>query len=80
MDIISKALRKNSLIKAIKHWVLGKCENDKLVIVIDNIDRCNCETAYELLTNIKNFMGNYDGLIFIIPIDDKALKKHLIEY
>ena len=78
MDIISKALRKNSLIKAIKHWVLGKCENDKLVIVIDNIDRCNCETAYELLTNIKNFMGNYDGLIFIIPIDDKALKKHLI--
>lgn len=78
MDIISKALRKKSLIKAIKHWVLGKCENDKLVIVIDNIDRCNCETAYELLTNIKNFMGNYDGLIFIIPIDDKALKKHLI--
>ena len=77
MDIISKALRKNSLIKAIKHWVLGKCENDKLVIVIDNIDRCNCETAYELLTNIKNFMGNYDGLIFIIPIDDKALKNIL---
>lgn len=78
MDIISKTLKKNSIIKVIKEWVTGKNQNDKLIIVIDNIDRCNCETAYELLTNIKNFMGDYDGLIFIIPIDDRALKKHLI--
>lgn len=76
-DIISKVLKENAF-KTIKNWVTGNKKSDKLIIVIDNIDRCNCETAYELLTNIKNFMGDYNDLIFIIPIDDKALKKHLI--
>lgn len=76
-DIISKVLKENAF-KTIKNWVTGNKKSDKLIIVIDNIDRCNCETAYELLTNIKNFMGDYNDLIFIIPIDDRALKKHLI--
>jgi len=77
-DIITKVLKEKTIISSITNWVTGNSKGDKLVIVIDNIDRCNCETAYELLTNIKNFMGDYDNLIFIIPIDDRALKKHLI--
>lgn len=78
-DIISNALKKNTF-TSIRNWVMGNAnKNDKVVIVIDNIDRCSSDTAYELLTDIKNFMGNYDNLIFIIPIDDNALKKHLIK-
>lgn len=78
-DIISKALKKNKF-KSICNWIIGNnVKNDKIVIVIDNIDRCSSDTAYHLLTDIKNFMGNYDNLIFIIPIDDGALKKHLIK-
>ncbi len=78
-DIISNALKKNK-IKILLNWVKkDNKKNDKIVIVIDNIDRCSNDTAYELLTDIKNFMGNYDNLIFIIPIDDIALKKHLIK-
>lgn len=78
-DILSNALKKNTF-KSICNWVMGNTDkNDKVIIVIDNIDRCSNDTAYELLTDIKNFMGNYDNLIFIIPIDDNALKKHLIK-
>ena len=78
-DILSNALKKNTF-TAIRNWVKGNTDkNDKIIIVIDNIDRCSSDRAYELLTDIKNFMGNYDNLVFIIPIDDTALKKHLIK-
>jgi predicted KAP-like P-loop ATPase len=50
---------------------------DKLIIVIDNIDRCHKELAYELLTNVKNFLGDSHEIVFIIPVDDKALKRHI---
>lgn len=52
---------------------------DKLVIVIDNLDRCDTEVVYSMLTDIKTFLGTekYD-VIFVIPVDDAALKKHLI--
>lgn len=58
-----------------KNTVIGL---DKLVIVIDNIDRCPSDMAYQLLTDIKTFLSNDEyNLVFIIPVDDEALKKHL---
>lgn len=51
---------------------------EKLIIVIDNIDRCPSEMAYQLLTDVKTFLSNEDyNLVFIVPVDDDALKKHL---
>ena len=50
---------------------------DKIIIVIDNIDRCDSETSYELLTNIKSFLSNQEGVILLVPVDDEALKRHL---
>jgi len=51
---------------------------DKIVIVIDNIDRCHNQMAYNLLTDIKTFLSNEPyNIIFIIPVDDEALRKHL---
>jgi hypothetical protein len=50
----------------------------KLVIVIDNIDRCHKDLAFELLLTIKNFLEK-EGVIFIIPIDEDEIKKHLIQ-
>lgn len=64
-----------------KKWIKCKfIENkiDKLVIIVDNIDRCDKETAYELLTNIKNFLER-EGIVFVVPIDDSALRRHLKE-
>jgi len=49
---------------------------DKIVIVIDNIDRCHENLAFELLLTIKNFLEQ-KNVIFIIPIDECELKKHI---
>lgn len=51
---------------------------EKLVIVIDNIDRCPNEMAYQLLTDVKTFLTcDKCNIVFVIPVDDEALKKHL---
>ncbi len=49
----------------------------KIVIVIDNIDRCSEAIAYELITSIKNFLGNKKNVHFLIPVDQAALKRHI---
>lgn len=49
----------------------------KLVIVFDNIDRCHHDLAYSLLTDIKTFLAPTNkNVIFVIPVDDGALKKN----
>lgn len=51
---------------------------EKLIIVIDNIDRCHNEMAYQLLTDIKTFLSDEKiNVVFIIPVDDEALKQIL---
>lgn len=55
-----------------------KKETKKIVIVIDNIDRCHKDLAFELLLTIKNFLEQR-GVIFIIPIDEDEIKKHIIK-
>lgn len=60
-------------------WInceVGEEGVDRLVIVIDNVDRCSSELAYELLTNIKNFLGCKHNTVFIVPVDEDALKLH----
>ena len=65
-----------------RRWVKGLSGNakdvKKLVIVIDNIDRCHKDLAFELLLTIKTFLEK-EGVIFVIPIDDVELKKYLEE-
>lgn len=57
--------------------LIGSITNkDKLVIAIDNIDRCHKEQAFEILLTVKTFLG-HKRVIFIIPIDDKGLKSYL---
>jgi len=79
-EMVEGALSTTTITKPRK-WIKGNfVENkiDKLVIIVDNIDRCDKETAYELLTNIKNFLEK-EGIIFVVPIDDSALRRHLKE-
>lgn len=52
-------------------------KNPKIVITIDNIDRCDAETAYSLLSDIKTFLINNPKVVFVIPVDDNALYQHL---
>jgi hypothetical protein len=48
----------------------------KIVIAIDNIDRCHEELAIELLLTIKNFL-EIENVIFVIPADEEGIKKYL---
>lgn len=53
---------------------------EKIVIIVDNMDRCPSDLAYQLLSDIKTFLSNEPiSVVFIIPVDDEALKKHLFD-
>jgi hypothetical protein len=44
----------------------------KLLIIIDNIDRCNESMVVQLLLTVKNFLDK-KGVIFILPVDETGL-------
>lgn len=79
-EIVSNSLSKNN---RILKWIKGDNSIQglaKLVVVIDNIDRCHEAMAYQLLTDIKTFLSNEEyNVVFVVPVDDEALKKHLFE-
>ncbi|MDV0446602.1 hypothetical protein MsAg5_04480 [Methanosarcinaceae archaeon Ag5] len=63
-----------------------KNSSGKLIFIIDNIDRCTLENAYQLLGNIKGFLDiknsknkciKNKSVIFLIPISDLALRKKI---
>lgn len=47
-----------------------------LVIVFDNLDRCEPKYAYETLSTIKTFM-DIPNCFYIVPCDDSAVKKYI---
>ncbi|MFP8888535.1 P-loop NTPase fold protein [Natrialbaceae archaeon A-CW2] len=49
---------------------------EKIIITIDDLDRCSSETTYEILIALKSFF-RHEKCIYIIPCDEDALYKHL---
>jgi hypothetical protein len=80
-EMCDKALSEKGVVNSYLKYIKGETGEDgisRLIIVIDNVDRCTPELAYELLTNIKNFLGQKYNTIFVIPVDEEALKKHIV--
>jgi len=80
-EMVEKSLKKYTWKEKVISYLKGENYEkniDRLIIVIDNIDRCHKELAYELLTNIKNFLGDSHNIIFVIPVDIESLKKHIV--
>ncbi len=48
----------------------------KLLIIFDNLDRCDSETVIKTLRGINTFLGEKD-CVYIIPCDPEAIRKHL---
>lgn len=48
----------------------------KLVIALDNLDRCEEELVVEMLGTIKTFM-EHDDVVYVVACDNKALEEHL---
>lgn len=75
-EIIQEVTSKpRNLIKWITHVFLNRSLK-KIVIVIDNIDRCDHEVAIELLLSVKNFL-ELENVVFVIPVDEDGLKNYL---
>mgnify|MGYP003299558801 CR=1 FL=1 len=85
-ELISKSLKRESFVQRFTHTITDYVKKgnksvtdlDKVVIVVDNIDRCHNSMAYQLLTDIKTFLSDEEyNVVFIIPVDDEALKQNL---
>mgnify|MGYP000359716915 CR=1 FL=1 len=56
--------------------ILAELDSERVVISIDNLDRCESETVYDVLVSLKTFL-EHDDCIYLIPCDDKALQSHI---
>jgi len=54
-----------------------KKSDNKLVIALDNLDRCEGNLVIDTISMVKSFM-EHDNVIFIVPCDDDAIIKHLV--
>jgi hypothetical protein len=56
--------------------ILSKTEAEKVIISIDNLDRCESETVYDVLVSLKTFLEK-EECVYLIPCDDQALQSHI---
>lgn len=56
--------------------LVKKLKDNKGLFVIDNLDRAYRDKAIQILSVVKSFL-EIDGCIFIIPCDEKAIKRHV---
>lgn len=78
-EILARVMKKRFIRQTIADWFRGEHHEkdvDRLIIVLDNIDRCERKLAYELLSDFKNFLGK-ENVVFVIPVDDSALRTHV---
>lgn len=74
-EIVDKVTkRKRSKWLWIKEVFGGKVKKSpkKLLIVVDNIDRCHSELVVQLLLTIKNFLDK-ENVVFILPVDESGV-------
>lgn len=74
-----KPLFSNEQFEDVFRQYVKKASDDgkkRIVVTIDNLDRCTNETAIELLGTIKTFL-NVKGCIYLVPVDEEALINHL---
>ncbi|MGH9921296.1 MAG: KAP family P-loop NTPase fold protein, partial [Nitrososphaerales archaeon] len=57
--------------------IISHRKTQRLVIAVDNLDRCEDEAVVKILGTIKTFMNTKD-CIYIIPCDEQAIIKHLM--
>ena len=61
---VEASLKESDLARLLK-WI--KKDNspryDKLIIVVDNLDRCSAQQAQETLTTVKSFLGKHSNVV-----------------
>ncbi|KLD98798.1 KAP family P-loop NTPase fold protein [Aliarcobacter butzleri] len=74
----SKKSRKEFKDELIKYTnqILKEKDKDKLIIIIDELDRCRPTFAIELLENIKHLF-DIENIVFFIAVDNKQLAESI---
>ncbi len=63
----------------LKRILVGGKSDKKLVIFIDDLDRCEPESAYKILESIKIYL-NLDNCIFILGMDMEAIQRIIAKF
>ena len=79
LSAIDSITKRKNLRDRLFSWFKGaEIKAQRVVIVIDNIDRCDHDIANELLKSIKTFLEVPEReVLFVIPVDEYELQKHL---
>ena len=65
--------------KKFKAWLAKKTLKDRrLVVIVDNVDRCDDAQIIELLGDIKTFLEPQGSkVVFLLPVDEGAVRRAL---
>lgn len=56
--------------------IIEDTDGEKIIFVLDNLDRTNHDKSIELLSTVKTFLEEKQ-CIFLIPCDEEAIKRHV---
>ena len=58
--------------------IIENTSTERILIIIDNLDRCTHSKAVEVLSTIKTFLEpRSKKCVFLVQCDDEAIKRHL---
>lgn len=60
-----------------KKIITEVAKDKRVIVIIDNLDRCNADMSYRMLTELKTFMSQEERVTIIIPLDEEAIKSHV---
>lgn len=81
-ELVRKSLDSPELFETKFGELMDAITREKVVVVIDNLDRCSPDRVVEILSTIKTFLepsGASHQPVFVIPCDEEAILKHLKE-
>lgn len=81
-EVIRRSVDSPELFESKFRELMDAVTTDRVVVVIDNLDRCTPDRVVEVLTTIKTFLEPSGAKLqpsFVIPCDDAAIRRHLLE-
>lgn len=78
-EIISEITTKSDSSNIVYKWIeklKNKPKYSKVVIIIDNLDRCDDENLLVTLNTVKNFL-EHKKVVFVLPVDEKGISAFL---
>ncbi len=71
----------NELIVLLKTWIPNPNDDEKIVLFVDDIDRCNIEQVIDIIDGLRVILDNpeiHSRLIIVTAIDETILRQALV--